>query len=155
GRRGSSCRRRPRPRPRPRAPAIRPTLRRWRGVSHEPELGIKGRMARPPERRQPVQCPLGAADSVDMAEMGLRRGTSATAKIALLIGAPMAVFALLLLIPHLDVLLMSPDFHVVIVSSIAACALFIAIVAGLSAVRSGNTPVLLVALGVPRHGRGD
>ncbi len=82
-----------------------------------------------------------------MVEQGLRRGMSATAKIVVLIGAPMAFFALLLLIPHLDVFLMSSTFHVVIVGSIAACAFFTAAAAGFSAVRAGHGSILLVALG--------
>src|SRR5262245_23052843 len=83
----------------------------------------------------------------DRGSSGLRHGIAETVKIATLIGAPLGVFALLLLIPHLDVVLSSPNFHVMIVSTIAACASFTAVIAGFSAVRAGNGSVLLVALG--------
>lgn len=78
--------------------------------------------------------------------VGLRYGMGA-ARIALLIGSPLALFGLLLLIPQFDVLFQSPDFHVVVVSSIAACAFFTAVVAWFSASRVRHGSVLFVALG--------
>lgn len=78
---------------------------------------------------------------------GWRSGTATGLKIGALIGAPLALLTLLLLVPRFDVVFQSPNFHVVVVSTIAACALFTAVMAWVTAVRLGNGSVLFVALG--------
>jgi putative nucleotidyltransferase with HDIG domain len=74
-----------------------------------------------------------------------RRGMSLVA--ACMLGAPVILFVLLRSFPHLDTLFMSVNFHLVVVSGIAACAVGIAIVAGVAAGRSRDYSLVLVALG--------
>ncbi len=64
-----------------------------------------------------------------------------------MLGTPITVFAILRAFPNLDKVFMSADFHLVIASSIAACAIGIAIIAGLAAGRSRDYALIFLAIG--------
>jgi HD-GYP domain-containing protein (c-di-GMP phosphodiesterase class II) len=67
--------------------------------------------------------------------------------LCLIVVAPVVGFALLKLVPGLDVVFESSIFHVVVVSLIAACALQVAVFAAVVAARTREAAPVLVALG--------
>ena len=71
-----------------------------------------------------------------------------------MIGIPVALFALLGTQPSLDVYFESANFHLIAVSAIAACAAGMAILAGVAAGRSGEAPLVFLALGCVAVGIG-
>lgn len=64
-----------------------------------------------------------------------------------MLGAPVILFVGLRSFPTMDKLFMSANFHLVVVSVIAACAVGIAIIAGIAAGRSRDCALVFVALG--------
>src|SRR5215813_11086610 len=78
---------------------------------------------------------------------GKTRPAGATARVVALLGSPVALFGVLLLDPSLDRYFLSPNFHVAVMSTIAACALFTAAVAWISAERTRSEAVVFVAFG--------
>jgi putative nucleotidyltransferase with HDIG domain len=64
-----------------------------------------------------------------------------------LLGAPSLLFVLLRVAPNLDFLFLSPTFHVVVVSAIAACALGVAFFAAAAAARARDASLVLLSLG--------
>jgi putative nucleotidyltransferase with HDIG domain len=64
-----------------------------------------------------------------------------------LLGAPSISFLLLRLIPGLDVLFMSVNFHIVVVSAIAACAVLVACWSAAVAARAHDGSLVFLALG--------
>jgi putative nucleotidyltransferase with HDIG domain len=76
---------------------------------------------------------------------GARRRVVTT--IAVVLAAPVVLFALLHRVPRLDVLFESVTFHVVVVSAIAACALGVALFAAASAARSHDASLVFLAIG--------
>lgn len=74
-----------------------------------------------------------------------RRGMSLIA--VSMLGAPIVLFVALRSFPAMDKLFMSANFHLVVVSVIAACAVGIAIIAGIAAGRSRDCALVFVALG--------
>ena len=75
-----------------------------------------------------------------------RRRTAVLA-VAAVLGSPLALLVLLRLSPGLDVLFLSPVFHLVVVSAVAACALAVAVMAAVSAARAGEVSLVCLALG--------
>jgi putative nucleotidyltransferase with HDIG domain len=67
--------------------------------------------------------------------------------VALLVGTPAALFLALRSIPRMDLLFQSLVFHVIVVSSIAGCALVVAVLAGIAASRTGQSSLVMLALG--------
>src|SRR5215510_158454 len=65
----------------------------------------------------------------------------------LLVGTPAALFVGLRTIPGLDLLFQNVVFHLFVVSSIAACALVVAILAAVAAGRAKRVSLVMVALG--------
>ncbi len=74
-----------------------------------------------------------------------RRGMSLLAIVAL--ATPIFLFVILRSFPGLDKAFMSANFHLVVVSAIAACAVGIALIAGIAAGRSRDAALVFVALG--------
>lgn len=81
-----------------------------------------------------------------------RQGLSLIA--ATLIGIPVALFAVLNALPSLDVYFESANFHLIVVSAIAACSAGMAILAGIAAARSREAPLVFLALGCVAVGVG-
>ena len=75
------------------------------------------------------------------------RGGRAAVAVAGLTGTPVVLLLLLRLSPRLDVLFMSPTFHVIVVSGVAACALGVAILAAIAAARAGDASLVYLSLG--------
>jgi putative nucleotidyltransferase with HDIG domain len=81
-----------------------------------------------------------------------RKGLSVVA--GTLVGIPVALFAALRALPRLDVYFESANFHLIVVSAIAACAAGMAILAGIAAARSREAPLVFLALGCVAVGVG-
>ena len=79
--------------------------------------------------------------------MRLARGLRRNGWPLLLLAAPAAALALLRQVPSLDLSHESVHFHVVVVSSIAACALAVAVLASVAAARLRQPGVVLLAAG--------
>jgi HD-GYP domain-containing protein (c-di-GMP phosphodiesterase class II) len=67
--------------------------------------------------------------------------------VSLLVGVPAGLFLALRSIPGLDLLFQSVVFHVIVVSSIAACALIVAMLAAVAAGRTGRSTLVMLAMG--------
>jgi HD-GYP domain-containing protein (c-di-GMP phosphodiesterase class II) len=67
--------------------------------------------------------------------------------VSLLVGTPAALFLALRSIPSLDLLFQSVVFHVIVVSSIAGCALVVALLAAIAAGRTGRSTLVMLAMG--------
>jgi HD-GYP domain-containing protein (c-di-GMP phosphodiesterase class II) len=67
--------------------------------------------------------------------------------LGLLLLAPLAVTLSLTAVPALDVVFESPQFHVVVVTAIACCALVVAILTSVAATRAGASAPVLLAMG--------
>jgi HD-GYP domain-containing protein (c-di-GMP phosphodiesterase class II) len=67
--------------------------------------------------------------------------------LSLLVGAPAALFLGLRTVPKLDLLFQSVVFHLFVVSSIAGCALVVAILAAVAAGRAKRFSLVMLALG--------
>lgn len=67
--------------------------------------------------------------------------------LVVLLVVPATALAIGLSVPSLDPILQSPIFHLYVVSAIAACALFVALVTSFYAVRDGRAAPVLIALG--------
>ena len=75
------------------------------------------------------------------------RGRRALVALGVLVGTPAALLLLLRLAPQLDVLFMSPTFHVFAVSAVAACAFGVAVFAATAAARSSDSSLVFLSLG--------
>jgi HD-GYP domain-containing protein (c-di-GMP phosphodiesterase class II) len=75
------------------------------------------------------------------------RRLAGTGAVALALGIPLVLFTVLRAFPGLDPLLESPTFHVIVVSAIAGCALLVALVAGVVAIRIRRHEVVFLAAG--------
>jgi hypothetical protein len=69
-----------------------------------------------------------------------------TLVLLLLVGTPAALFVGLRTIPGLDLLFQNVVFHLFVVSSIAACALVVAILAAVAAGRARRVSLVMLAL---------
>jgi putative nucleotidyltransferase with HDIG domain len=69
------------------------------------------------------------------------------AAVVVLLGIPLALFAILTVAPQLDVLFESVRFHLIVISAIAASAVGVATFAAVAAMRSRSAPMVFVALG--------
>lgn len=105
-----------------------------------------------------VPCPhlpdkesLSAADKTIMGPRVRRLFSSAArgrlAAVAVLLGIPLALFALLSVAPGLDLHFESVRFHLIVISAIAASAVGVAAFAAVAAVRSRSASMVFVALG--------
>lgn len=74
-----------------------------------------------------------------------RRGMSLF--VAVVLATPIILFVVLRSFPGLDKLFMSANFHLAVVSAIAACAVGIALIAGVAAGRSRDSALVFVELG--------
>src|SRR5919106_2045885 len=81
-----------------------------------------------------------------------RKGLSLVA--GTLVGIPAALFAALNALPSLDVYFESANFHLIVVSAIAACSAGVAILAGVAAAQSREAPLVFLALGCVAVGVG-
>jgi putative nucleotidyltransferase with HDIG domain len=81
-----------------------------------------------------------------------RKGLSLVA--GTLVGIPVAVFVALNTIPSMDLYFESANFHLIVVSAIAACSAGMAILAGVAAARSQEAPLVFLALGCVAVGFG-
>src|SRR6476646_6430485 len=77
----------------------------------------------------------------------MSRRTPSNRPLIVMLVAPFALLVLLRNVPALDMHHQSMEFHLVIVSSIAACALVVAIGAGIAATRSHHPGIVLLAAG--------
>src|ERR687892_2149058 len=71
-----------------------------------------------------------------------------------LVGIPVALFAALRALPRLDVYFESANFHLIVISAIAACSAGMAILAGVAAARSREASLVFLALGCVAVGVG-
>ena len=81
-----------------------------------------------------------------------RKGLSLVA--GTLVGIPVALFAALNALPSLDLYFESANFHLIVVSAIAACSAGMAILAGVAAARSREASLVFLALGCVAVGVG-
>jgi HD-GYP domain-containing protein (c-di-GMP phosphodiesterase class II) len=75
-----------------------------------------------------------------------RAGSGQLLVLALLVGTPAATFVSLRAVPRLDLLFQSVVFHLIVVSTIAACALGVALLAAVAAGRARRFPLVMLAL---------
>ena len=74
-------------------------------------------------------------------------GTRAVSLLVLLLAVPLALTGFLRAVPHLDVVFESVEFHLVVVSAIAASAFVVALLTAVAATRAGEPAAVLVASG--------